>query len=106
MINETGSDIEDENNEDEDKIEQRFLPKLSFFDFFYNNVYCKCCKKVKRQEIINTCNEMVFKYTSIDKILYHQMKLENLLKDYKWNNPELNNIDKDELITKLQNLVY
>ena len=105
-INETGSDIEDEKKEDEDKVPKRYLPKLSFFDYFYNNVYCKCCKKVKRQEIIDTCNEMVFKYTSIDKILYHQMRLENLLKDYKWNNPELNTIGKNELITKLQNLAY
>ena len=105
-INETGSDIEDEKKEDEDKVPKRYLPKLSFFDYFYNNVYCKCCKKVKRQEIINACNEMVFKYTSIDIILYHQMKLENLLEDYKWNNPELNNIDKNEIILKLRELAY
>ena len=49
---------------------------------------------------------MVFKYTSIDIILYHQMKLENLLEDYKWNNPELNNIDKNEIILKLRELAY
>ena len=28
----------------------------------------------------------------MDNLIYNQMVFENLLKDYKWNNPELKNI--------------
>jgi hypothetical protein len=33
------------------------------------------------------------------------MKLENLLKDYRWNNPGLNNLENNELIFELKNLI-
>ena len=42
---------------------------------------------------------------SIDSLLYNQMKLENLFKDYNWNNPILNNIEKNELIDKLKTFI-
>ena len=44
---------------------------------------------------------MIFKYASIDYVLYNLMKLENLFKDYRWNNPELNNIKNNEIIKEL-----
>ena len=31
--------------------------------------------------------------------------LENLLKDYKWNNPELNNILNNNSLNKIKNLI-
>ena len=79
------------------------LKKLNFYDFFFNNIYLKCCRKNKNQELINNVNDIVYKYLSIDYLLYNQIKLENLFKDYQWNNPELNDIQNNKLITKLKN---
>ena len=75
----------------------RILPKLHFYDFIFNNIYSKKCCLSKKQEIINSCNELVSEYFTIDNIIYNQMKLENLFKDYKWNNPELNTIGNNKL---------
>lgn len=89
---------------DEDRPLEEF-PKHSFFEFFYNNIYCKCCKKRKNQEIINVYNEILFKYFSVDTILYNQIKLENILKDYHWDNPTLYSIEKNNLIIKLKRII-
>ena len=99
-------DINEEvlDEKDEDRPLEEF-PKHSFFEFFYNNIYCKCCKKRKNQEIINVYNEILFKYFSVDTILYNQIKLENILKDYHWDNPTLNNIEKNNLIIKLKRII-
>jgi hypothetical protein len=92
----------DENNSDESP--PFVLKKLSFFDFYFNNVYLKCCKNIKNQEILNLTNEIVLQYLSLDYILYNQIKLENLFRDYKWNNPQLNSIQNNNLIMKLKNI--
>ena len=99
-------DINEEvlDEKDEDRPLEEF-PKHSFFEFFYNNIYCKCCKKRKSQEIINVYNEILFKYFSVDTILYNQIKLENILKDYHWDNPTLNSIEKNNLIIKLKRII-
>ena len=34
----------------------------------------------------------MYKHYSVENILYNQIMIENLLRDYKWNNPELKNI--------------
>ena len=44
-------------------------------------------------------------YLSVESILYNQIMLENLLKDYNWNNRELNNIDNNEFIIKLKKMI-
>ena len=80
------------------------LKKLSIFDFYFNNIYPKCCKKIKNQEILNLTNEIVLQYLSLDYILYNQIKLENLFRDYRWNNPTLSNIQNNDLIRKLINI--
>ena len=80
------------------------MKKLNFYDFFFNNIYLKCCRKNKNQELINNINVIVYKYLSIDYLLYNQIKLENLFKDYQWNNPELNDIQNNKLIIKLKNI--
>ena len=75
----------------EEKNTQNF-PKLHFYDFLANSFYFKKCCLSKKQELISLCNDIVSKYYSIDKIIYNQIKLENLFKDYICNNPELNTI--------------
>ena len=95
-------DIKDDDIKEE-KEQNRILPKVSFFHYFLNNIYCGICRKNKKQELINMCNKIVLKYTSIDNVLLNQIKLENLLKDYKWNDPSLNNINNNELIIQLKN---
>ena len=104
-----------ENNEiniNDDKDTEKFeedndntkLPKLRFYEYFFNNMYSNCCK-IKNQQIISKCNEIISKYYSIEYILYNQIKLENLFKDYKWNDPTLNNYDNNKFIMELKNLI-
>ena len=108
IINNEKNDYED--NEDYEDYEinaplNKKNRKLRFIHFFLNNLYCNCCYKFKPQKIIHTCNEILLKYASIDSILYNQILLENLLKDYKLNNPELSTIYNNELIFKLKTLI-
>ena len=79
----------------------RILPKLHFYDFFFNGLYKRKCCNSKKQELLSTCNEIIFKYYSVDYILYNQLMLENLFKDYKWNNPKLNNVLNNDLMNNL-----
>ena len=83
----------------------RYLPKLSFIQYFCNNLYCKKCKNSKKQEILEICNSISMKYMSVDSLMYNQMLLENLWKDYEWNNNSLNNIKNNELILKLKEFI-
>ena len=96
----------DDDNQDiiasENNIKNINLPKLSFFDFFIENIYCKICRRNRKQEIIKQCNNIISKYISIDSLLIYLMKLENLFIDYKWNNPELNNLQNNELLKNLK----
>ena len=72
---------DDYNNINEEQNKSRNLPKLTFFDYFFNYIYCeKCCKK-RKQKIISKCNEIISKYYSIENIIYNQILLENLFKD-------------------------
>ena len=76
---------------------ERILPKRTFLDFMFNTIYMEKCCRFKRQKIIVDCNEIILKYYSIENILYNQFLFENLIKDYKWNNPELQNIFNNNL---------
>ena len=98
------NDIKDFEDIDEDDIdEMRLLRKLHFFDFFLNNLYInQICQKQKSQNIINACNKILYKYASIDTIVYNQILMENLLKDYKWNDPSLNNVENNSLFIELK----
>ena len=100
-------DIIDCNNniEIDDLLKEKVFPKLSFMHFFCNNLYYNKCNKFRSQEFLHICNKILLKYISIDSILYNQMRLENLFKDYNWNNPILNNIEKNELIDKLKTFI-
>ena len=56
------------------------------------------------QEKIKISNEIIEKYLSVENIIYNQIIMKNLLKDYKWNDPNLNNINKNEDIIRFNNL--
>ena len=86
------------------KFDTRLLPKFHFYHFFYNNVYTHNCCDNSSQDIISSCNEIITRYYSIDSVVYNQLRLENLFKDYKWNDPKLNSIDNNELVSKIENL--
>ena len=98
-----GLDTNKNINEIKENETSSVLNKLHFFEFLFNNIYCKCCKKRRNQEIINMTNDILYNYLSIDSLLYNQIKLENLLKDYKWNNKSLNDIQNNKMIIKLKN---
>ena len=87
------------------KKEKKKVPKFRFTDFLFNNCYCKKWCKNNKQEIISNCNKLINKYYSIETILYNQIKMEKLLKDYKWNNQELANINNNELIIEIDNII-
>ena len=81
------------------------FPKLNFFDFLFSGINGGICFKENIQKMIQKCNEIVSKYYSIECIIYNLMKLENLLKDYRWNNPALNNVENNELVLQLKNFI-
>ena len=92
------TETESEKNEDS-------LPKYHFFNFIFNFFSCKCCQRGKVQKSITICNNIIERYYSIENLIYSQFMLENLLKDYKWNNPDLNTIKNNELIYKLEQII-
>ena len=93
------------NNNNHDNNHNYNFYKINFIQFILNNVYYKKKKEKKKkrneQEIIDICNNILSKYTSIEVILYNQIIFENLLKDYKWNDNNLNTIENNSLIKKL-----
>ena len=121
-IEEKPDDNTEENNEEKkDSNENKsdkdtkgiILPKYFFGQFFLNNIYCQCCKRRKclkefnkyhQQDILELCNTINMKYLSLNSLLYNQIMIENLLKDYNWNNSSLNNIKNNELIFGNKNI--
>jgi hypothetical protein len=95
--------ITESGEKDEDILgtDTKRIKKLHFFDFFMNNCYF-CYKKRKEQKIIHYCNEIVYKYSSIDNLIKNQILVDNLLKDYKWNDPALNNVENNNLVIQLK----
>ena len=102
LIENNYNEYDNNNNKQEDSLE---LPKLHLYDFILNNFYLSKRCQYKKQNIISTSNEILSKYFSVEKILYNQIKFENLMKDYRWNDPKLKSIQNNELITKLKNFV-
>ena len=94
--------INGDEDTDNNKIKKDNFKKISFIQFFLNIFYCKKCNKYYKQEIIRICNELVTKYFSVESLLYNQIMLNNLFKDYNWNHQELNNIESNELISKIK----
>ena len=78
------------------------LPAPIFFYFLFNKLYFKCFGHSSKQALIDSCNDIVTKYITIENILYNQIKLEYLWKDYKWNNPQNEIKQKDDFILNLK----
>ena len=76
-----------------DYFSKIFSFEIGFLDNIYENLF------LYLEAIIN---EIVAKYLSLDYILYNQMKLENLFRDYQWNDIRLNDIKSNNLIIKLK----
>ena len=95
--------INDSEKDDDSSTESNIkIRKLHCYDFFLNNIYCCCFKKKKSQKLIHMCNKIVYKYAGIDSIIKNQILLENFFKDYKWNDPVLNNIENNDLFIQLE----
>ena len=107
-MNINGSGEGEEESEKEKKIlrknykENLDLPRLKFFDFLIHKFYFKCCKSSRKQNLIGSCNDIIAKYVTKENLLYNQIKLEHLWKDYKWNNPLNERNQKDNLILDLK----
>ena len=97
---------DDDNEMNLNEESNKNFKKLCFIDFFINNIYCKCCKKSIHQEIINIYNNLIYNYCSIEHILYNQILLKNLFKDYKWNNQDFNDIMNNKYLIQLENLIF
>jgi len=93
---------EDNQGEGKSYKENLDLPSPKFFDFLFNKFYFKCFGPSSKQALIGNCNNIVAKYITIENLLYNQMKLEYLWKDYKWNNPQNEIGQKDGLILNLK----
>ena len=97
-------DNEIENNKSISKDDRGYLPKLNFWDYIFNTFYCAkvCCCDLRKQKLISKCNDFLSNYYSIENILRNQIKLENLWKDYKWNNEKLCNFENNESIENIK----
>ena len=92
-----------EDKDDESENSSLELPKLPFVDFVFNNFFLNKLCSSNKQKLISLCSKIIYKYYSIEHILFNLMKLENLLTDYKWNNPKLMNIQNNKTILELRN---
>ena len=96
----------DEKEIEEEKVknstEKLDLPSLHFFDFIINKLYFKFFGYSRKQSLINSCNDILEEFISIENIVYNQMKLENLWNDYKWNNPQYEIKEKNDLMLNLK----
>ena len=94
---------EDKYDENENEVNNLNLPKLPFVDFVFNNFYSgKCCTSNKHK-LMTLSSKIIYRYYSIENILYNQIKFENLLNDYKWNNPKLKNVQNNKTILEMRN---
>ena len=99
----TGINIKENTQGEEKRYKENLdLPSPNFLDFLFNKLYFKCFGPSSKQNLIDSCNDIVAKYITIENILYNQMKLEYLWKDYKWNNPQNEIGQKDGLILGLK----
>jgi len=99
------NDTENNINEYEDKNKYKEsinLPIMNLYDFCIHQFYFRCFGHSIKQNLINSCNDIVAKYLTIENILYNQIRLENLLKDYKWNNPNYEMNEKNDFLLELK----
>ena len=96
-------DLEKKLNDDLPKKGTIYLPFMRFYDFLFHQFYFKCCfGPSNKQAFIDSCNGVVAKYLTVENLLYNQIRLENLLKDYKWNNPQYDTQEKNDFLLELK----
>ena len=86
-------------NEEEEKVWN--LGKINFIYFILENINCIKKKKKKEYNIIDICNQIISKYTSIDLILHNQIIFEKLMKDYQLEGKDLDIIGNSILLKQL-----
>ena len=97
---------EKEDKDDESEGNNLNLPKLPFVDFVFNNLYFNTCCSSNKHKLMNLCSKIIYKYYSIENILYNQIRFENLLSDYKWNDPKLKNVQNNKTILEIRNNLH
>ena len=75
---------------------------MNLLDFCIHQFYFRCFGHSIKQNLINSCNDIAAKHLTIENILYNQIRLENLLKDYKWNNPNYEMNEKNDFLLELK----
>ena len=91
--------INDENNDENE--EKKATTSIKFYDFFVHLFYSKCCGYSKKHSLIDSYNNIITKYMTFDNLFYNQIRLENLLKDYKWNDPQYEFKEKNDSLLEL-----
>ena len=108
-VDENGIDYENKSQPEENvgQTDINFPEKLSCCSFVFNCFYCGCCQKYKKknQILISKCGDIISEYYSVEKIIYNQLLMENLIEDYKWNNIKLKNIRENKSIISLINCI-
>ena len=108
-VDENGIDYENKSQPEENvgQPDLNFPEKLSCCSFVFNCFYCGCCQKYKKknQILISKCGDIISEYYSVEKIIYNQLLMENLIEDYKWNNIKLKNIRENKSIISLINSI-
>ena len=90
--------------------------EVKFKDIVFSSLYncfcsCECCKlpsccsRSKEQILIDKYNETLAEFYSIENIIYNQILIENLFKDYIWNDERLKDINENEKIIRLNNTI-
>ena len=91
----------DENEDENDKKKITNRPIMRFYDFCVHLFYFKCCGYSKKQTLIDSYNNIIAKYMTFENLFYNQIRLENLLKDYKWNDTQYEFKEKNDLLLEL-----
>ncbi len=91
----------DENEDENDKKKITNRPIMRFYDFCVHLFYFKCCGYSKKQTLIDSYNNIIAKYMTFENLFYNQIRLENLLKDYKWNDKQYEFKEKNDLLLEL-----
>lgn len=104
------NDIEDiEDNiivKKENQENEKELPKTKWYQIIANSICSKCySSKNKMHTLLKSCNEIVLQFYSVENIIYHLILFENLLQDYKWNNPKLLDITKNDKFKVINNYI-
>ena len=106
-VDENGIDYENKSQPEENvgQPDLNFPEKLSCCSFVFNCFFCGCCQNKKNQILISKCGDIISEYYSVEKIIYNQLLMENLIEDYKWNNIKLKNIRENKSIISLINFI-